>query len=81
MVFFPRGHNDQLTLGGSRSVDVFFPDRSRTAARPCVAVEQMVNQMADNPAVLESMVAQNPALQQAMQVCIDNLFISLGVRT
>lgn len=31
-------------------------------------VVQMVNQMADNPALMESMIAQNPALQQALQV-------------
>ena len=28
----------------------------------------MVAQMADNPAMLESMIEQNPQLQQAMQV-------------
>lgn len=28
----------------------------------------MVTQMADDPAIMEAMIAQNPQLQQAMQV-------------
>ncbi|CAM9349720.1 unnamed protein product, partial [Scytosiphon promiscuus] len=30
-------------------------------------IQQMVTQMADDPAIMESMIAQNPMLQQAMQ--------------